>query len=63
LQLGPGRYLLSVSIGTKEHGLIDSIDGASWFEILWNNNYRNGEPYQSVYGPFLKSSKWEVVYD
>jgi lipopolysaccharide transport system ATP-binding protein len=63
LLLGPGRYLLSVSIGTKEHGLIDSIDGASWFEIVWNNNYRNGEPYQTIYGPLLKSSQWEVVYD
>jgi len=59
LFLGPGRYLLSVSIGTKLDGLIDSLDGACWFDVLWGNNFKNGETYHSVYGPLLKTSKWE----
>ena len=57
--LGPGRYLLSVSIGTKLDGLIDSLDGACWFDVVWGNNFKHGEPYQTVYGPLLKTSTWE----
>jgi lipopolysaccharide transport system ATP-binding protein len=61
LLLGPGRYLLSVSIATKQNGLLDSLDGASWFEVTWHNNYSNGEPYLPVYGPILKKSAWSVT--
>jgi lipopolysaccharide transport system ATP-binding protein len=61
LGLGPGRYLLSVSVATKEHGLIDSIDNAAWFEVVWNNFYENSEPYYQVYGPVLRRSHWETV--
>jgi lipopolysaccharide transport system ATP-binding protein len=61
LGLGPGRYLLSVSVATKEHGMIDSIDNAAWFEIVWNNYYENSEPYYQVYGPVLRRSRWETV--
>jgi lipopolysaccharide transport system ATP-binding protein len=60
LLLGPGRYLLSVSIATKKNGLIDSVDGAFWFETVWDNNYKNGEPYYSTYGPLLKESNWSL---
>jgi hypothetical protein len=61
LFLGPGHYLLSVSIGTERNGLIDSLDGACWFEVSWGNNFKNGEAFSSVYGPLLKTSKWEVI--
>jgi len=61
LSLAPGRYLLSVSIGTKSLGLIDSLDGAIWFETIWNNDFKNGENYLPVYGPCLKQSKWSLI--
>ncbi len=61
LDLGSGRYLLSFSIATKADGLLDSIDNAAWFDVIWNNNYGNGEVYNSVYGPVIRSSKWEIV--
>jgi lipopolysaccharide transport system ATP-binding protein len=58
LKLGTGRYLLSVSIATKYTGLLDSVDGGAWFDVSWQNNYSNGEVYQSVYGPVLVDSEW-----
>jgi len=57
--LGTGRYLLSVSVADKQRGLLDSIDGAAWFEVNWNNNFNNGEEYHQVFGPVLRQSKWE----
>jgi lipopolysaccharide transport system ATP-binding protein len=61
LRLGSGRYLISVSIGDRYAGLLDSLDCAAWFEVVWNNNYGNGEPYHPVYGPVLTQSRWERV--
>jgi len=61
LALGSGHYLFSVSIGTKVDGLLDSLDHAAWFEVIWRNAFRNGEPYLNVYGPVLMSSSWERV--
>jgi lipopolysaccharide transport system ATP-binding protein len=61
LGLGTGRYLLSVSISDKTRGMLDSLDNAAWFEIGWNNNYQNGEPYGPVYGPVIRESKWEIL--
>ena len=60
LGLGTGRYLLSVSIGTRT-GPLDDLHNAAWFEICWNNNYGNGEPYHSIYGPVLAESDWLIV--
>jgi hypothetical protein len=62
LGLGPGQYLLSVSIGDKQSGLIDSLDRVARFEVRWNNNFDNGEQYHQVYGPILRASKWETAY-
>jgi lipopolysaccharide transport system ATP-binding protein len=59
IALGTGRYLLSVSVANKQLGLLDSIDGAAWFEVNWNNNFNNGEEYDQVFGPVLRQSKWE----
>ena len=61
LSLGPGRYLLSVSVATRHDGLLDSLDGVAWFEIVWNNNFEAGEPYFPFYGPLLKESKWTLL--
>jgi hypothetical protein len=63
LGLGTGRYLLSVSIADKQKGMLDSIDNAAWFNINWNNNFKDGEPYSQVYGPVLRDSRWEVLKD
>ena len=60
LNLGVGRYLLSVSIGDPYNGLIDSLDGVAWFEVVWDNNYGNGEAYIPVYGPVLTRSTWRL---
>ena len=61
LFLGPGRYLLSVNVGSREQDLIDSIDNAAWFEVDWNNYYENNEPFDEYYGPILRKSEWELV--
>lgn len=61
LNLGAGRYLLSVSIGDKSDGLLDSLDSAVWIEVDWKNNFGNGEPYYSVYGPMLRRSEWHLL--
>ncbi len=61
LALGAGRYMLSVSIGDKQQGMLDSIDNAAWFNVNWNNNFKSGEPYYQVYGPILRDSEWEVL--
>jgi lipopolysaccharide transport system ATP-binding protein len=60
LGLGAGRYLISASIGEKNQELLDSIDGAGWFTVEWDNNYGNGEDYLPVYGPTLCESQWQV---
>jgi lipopolysaccharide transport system ATP-binding protein len=60
LRLGAGRYLLSVSVSDKYRGLLDSLDGAGWFEVGWHNNFGNGESYLPVYGPVLMKSTWEL---
>jgi hypothetical protein len=59
IPLGTGRYLLSLSIGTKEDGLLDSIDNVAWFEVISQNSYDNGEPYLPIYGPVLMQSTWQ----
>jgi len=61
VDLGEGLYLISVSVGTKSEGLLDSVDGAAWFEVMWRNSCLGGEPYGSFYGPVLKKSVWAVV--
>lgn len=61
LQLGSGRYLISISIGDKYNGILDSLDNAAWFEVGWRNNYGNGEAYDPVYGPVLSPSTWEYM--
>ena len=61
LGLGTGRYLLSVSVFDKTIGMLDGVENAAWFEIIWHNNFKDGEPYYQVYGPVLRSSKWEVL--
>jgi lipopolysaccharide transport system ATP-binding protein len=61
LNLGPGRYLISASVGTRSDGLLDSIDNAAWFEVGWRNGYGNGESHYRAYGPVLSVSKWMKV--
>lgn len=60
IRLGSGRYLLSVSIANKYQGLIDGLHHAAWFEVVWRNNFDNGEAYDPVYGPALTPSTWEL---
>jgi homopolymeric O-antigen transport system ATP-binding protein len=61
LGLGSGRYLISVSIADKYSGMLDGLHNAVWFEVFWQNNYGNGEPYHSYYGPVLTRSVWTRV--
>lgn len=61
INLGSGKYLLSISISTQKTGLLDSIDNAAWFEIHWNNNYFGGEKYHTYYGPIIARSIWKVT--
>ncbi|HEY9404333.1 MAG TPA: ABC transporter ATP-binding protein [Pyrinomonadaceae bacterium] len=60
VRLGSGRYLLSVSIANKYQGMIDGLHHAAWFEVVWSNNFDNGEAYDPVYGPALTPSTWEL---
>ena len=61
LNLGTGRYLLSVSISTKYVGLLDSLDCLAWFEVESCNAYGNGEPFHPVFGPILQDSFWSSL--
>ncbi|MBD0370198.1 MAG: ABC transporter ATP-binding protein [Pyrinomonadaceae bacterium] len=61
LQLGSGRYLLSLSLDNKYQGMIDGLHNAAWFEVIWRNSFGNGEAYSPVYGPVLMASSWERV--
>lgn len=63
LRLCQGRYLVGASVSMRLCGLLDSVDHAAWFTVLWNNNYGNGEPYHAVYGPVLSQSSWSVKED
>ena len=57
LNLGSGRYLVSLSVCSK-YDVIDGLHNAAWFEVGWRNNYGNGEPYQPFYGPIIAQSTW-----
>jgi lipopolysaccharide transport system ATP-binding protein len=59
LNLGPGKYLLSMGIATATRHL-DCLDNVCWFHVNWRNNYPSGEPYYYTYGPVLNDSEWEV---
>jgi len=61
LRLGSGEYLLSVSLDNKYLGMIDGLHNAARFEVVWRNNFGNGEAYSPVYGPVLTTSVWEHV--
>lgn len=61
LQLGSGRYLLSISIANKYQGMIDGLHNAAWFEVVWRNGFGNGEAFYPYYGPVLTASRWEQV--
>jgi len=61
LLLGNDNYLLSVSLGTKQEGLLDSVDNAAWFTVNWRDYYGNGTIYHKVYGPVLTNSTWTSV--
>src|SRR5439155_14574076 len=56
LNLGSGRYLISLSVGSKYDALMDALHNAAWFEVGWRNNYGNGESYHSYYGPIISQS-------
>ena len=60
IALGPGRYLLSVSISEAGEGLLDSVDAAAWFDVEWDNTYQTGEPYHAVYGPVILRGSWKI---
>ncbi len=61
LLLGADDYLIGASIATKQDGLIDSVDGAAWFKVEWNNYYGNNEPYHKYLGPILSKSHWQLI--
>ena len=60
LALGPGRYMLSLSVA-ETAGLLDSIDGATWFEVEWDGSYPTGEPFLPHYGPVIARSEWTMA--
>ena len=61
INLGSGRYMVSVSIADEYGKLLDSLDNAAWFEVGWKNSYGNGEPFLQLYGPVLINSSWEKI--
>jgi lipopolysaccharide transport system ATP-binding protein len=63
LPLAPGRYLLSVRISDKFRGLLDSLDCVAWLDVIWNNNYGNGESPTPMSGPVLQDSRWSFLPD
>lgn len=60
VSLGPGRYMISVSVSEAGIGLLDSIDGAGWFDVEWDNSYPTGAFHEAIYGPVVTVGKWHV---
>jgi lipopolysaccharide transport system ATP-binding protein len=60
LALGSGRYLISLCIWNK-NDVLDVLQNAASFEVNWQDNYGNGEPYRPIYGPVLTNSTWEKL--
>jgi lipopolysaccharide transport system ATP-binding protein len=60
IRLGPGRYMISVSVSELGSGLLDSIDGAGWFEVEWDNSYPTGAYHDPVYGPVVTVGRWQI---
>lgn len=60
LSLGPGRYLLSVSVAEKHEGLLDSLDDLLWFDVEWDDAYGNGEAHYADYGPLIVNATWAI---
>ncbi|HEX4085256.1 MAG TPA: ABC transporter ATP-binding protein [Chthoniobacteraceae bacterium] len=61
VNLGPGRYLMSVSIAEPGGGLLDSLDSAAFFDVEWDSLYKTGERHDPAYGPVVIHADWEVV--
>ena len=59
LGLGAGYYLLSVSVSDKYEGMLDGLYNVASLEIIWTDDYLNGEPYLKDYGPVLKRAEWQ----
>jgi lipopolysaccharide transport system ATP-binding protein len=62
LRLGSGQYLISLSVFNKENKFFDMLPNAAMFEVGWRDNYGNGAPYHSLYGPVLNSAVWKRLY-
>jgi lipopolysaccharide transport system ATP-binding protein len=58
LNLGSGKYLLSVSIAGKQTGLLDSLPCVAVIDIISQDVYGNGEQYLPIYGPILSEAAW-----
>jgi len=59
LPLAPGSYLLSLSAGTNESLVMDSLDYAVSIEVEPSDVYGNGRLYGPTHGRVLVRSKWE----
>jgi lipopolysaccharide transport system ATP-binding protein len=61
LDLGAGRYAISVGVGDRDFeqtGALDTLESVAWFEVVWNDHFRNGAPFHAYYGPVLTLSEW-----
>ena len=59
LPLGPGRYLISISLVDTYLGTLDALDNIVSFDVEWRNGYGTGEPWYPFYGPVMTSSRWQ----
>jgi lipopolysaccharide transport system ATP-binding protein len=59
LPLGPGRYLISISLVDKYLGTLDALDNIVSFDVEWRNGYGTGEDWYPFYGPVMTSSRWQ----
>ena len=65
LELGSGRYGISVGVGDRsfeQTGALDTLEGVASFEVVWNDRFGNGAPFHAYYGPVLKASEWVQAF-
>jgi hypothetical protein len=61
LPLAPGRYTLSLSMGTLETLLVDNLENAVSFDVESVDFYGNGRVPEASFGRVLVRSRWLAV--
>jgi lipopolysaccharide transport system ATP-binding protein len=61
LSLAPGRYHLSLCVGTSQNAVIDTIENAVSFEVVADDFFGNGRIMPAGFGKVMVRSRWEAI--